>query len=118
MGASSEATTTSEANFPKVRKVVGQLKSRAEEARKPETWAKAVQGIHQNQQDQEVVGEHPLPRPPRPLLTNDEEEEQHHCDKENVEPFAVVAEDEENRLGCDPSLENIKVTSEAEQRPQ
>ena len=82
-----------------VRKVVGQLKSRAEEARKPETWAKAVQGIHQNQQDQEVVGEQPLPRPPRPLLTNDDEEEQHHCDKENVEPFVVVAEDEENRLG-------------------
>merc|ERR1712141_125575 len=114
--ASSEATT--EANVPKVRKVVGQLKSRAEEARKPETWAKAVQGIHQNQQDQEVVGEQPLPRPPRPLLTNDDDEDEYHCDKENVEPFAVVAEDEENRLGCDPSLENIKVTSEAEQRPQ
>ena len=78
--------------------MVGQLKSRAEEARKPETWAKAVQGIHQNQQDQEVVGEQPLPLPPRPLLTNDDEEPQH-CDKENVEPFVVVAEDEENRLG-------------------
>ena len=86
-----------------VRKVVGQLKSRAEETRKPETWAKAVQGIHQNQQDQEVVGEQPLPHPPpppRPLLTNedDEEEEPQHCDKENVEPFVVVAEEEENRL--------------------
>jgi len=118
--ASSEATTTSEANVPKVRKVVGQLKSRAEEARKPETWAKAVQGIHQNQQDQEVVGEQPLPHPPppRPLLTNEDDEEPQHCDKENVEPFVVVAEEEENRLDCDPSLENIKVTSEAEQRPQ
>ena len=83
-----------------VRKVVGQLKSRAEEARKPETWAKAVQGIHQNQQDQEVVGEQPLPHPPppRPLLTNEDDEEPQHCDKENVEPFVVVAEEEENRL--------------------
>ena len=85
-----------------VRKVVGQLKSRAEETRKPETWAKAVQGIHQNQQDQEVVGEQPLPHPPppRPLLTNedDDDEEPQHCDKENVEPFVVVAEEEENRL--------------------
>ena len=60
-----------------MRKVVGQLKSDAEEARKPETWAKAVQGVQNCPQELQE----PLkpPEPPR-LLTNVL------CDKENVQP--------------------------------
>ena len=59
-----------------VRKVVGQLKSDADAAKKPVTWAKAVQG---HQKSSEDVPMEP-PQPPPPVSMED------FCDKENVEP--------------------------------
>ena len=66
------------------------MKSEADEARKPETWAKAVQGIQQNPQEP-----HDPPEPPRPL-TNDE-----NCDKENVQPLIECRVSEGNGISCD-----------------
>ena len=60
-----------------VRKVVGQLKSDADVAKKPVTWAKAVQGPQNT--TSELLPVEP-PQPPPPLANED------YCDKENVRP--------------------------------
>ena len=86
------------------------MKSEADEARKPETWAKAVQGVHHNPQEP-----HDPPEPPRPL-TNDE-----NCDKENVQPLIECRVSEGNGISCDDlksdDLKGDDLKDEVEQRP-
>lgn len=62
-----------------VRKVVGQLKSQYEESKRPETWAKAVQGLKSAPMNEEVCD------------TNvQEENDEDHDEKENSGPVWIL----------------------------